>query len=184
MATKTRKKKIEPILPRDTNEANEWIREIVEADRVITEVEAELNRRVCELQAEAEERAKPLAETLAARCAGLRRWADANWTVLADSTAPKTITLTAGELCKRTSPPAIRLTDVKAILEICKHRKLTHFIRVKEEFDKQAALKDLETAKTIPGVSVGQEENFFIRPNELSAVAEYSDRGKRLQVSA
>lgn len=186
MATRTKKKsakKAEVPMPVDTTEASEWLRALVAAHNEIAAVEADLNERIARMQAEAEACVQPLVEMLVRHCAGLRAFAEANRQRLTDSTAPKTITLTAGELCWRTSPPSLHLKDVEAVLEICEHRGLTQFIRVKKEFDKQAALKDLETAKSIPGVTVEQEENFFIRPTELAAV-EYNAKGKCLKASA
>src|SRR3989338_1445617 len=121
--TKAKRQKPAPVvtMPQDTNEASEWLRALVAAHNEITAVEADLNERIAKMQAEAEARVRPLAGLLVAHCVGLRAFAEANRERLTDSTASKTITLTAGELCWRTSPPSIHLKDAEAILEICEH---------------------------------------------------------------
>ncbi|PIS34681.1 MAG: hypothetical protein COT37_01425, partial [Parcubacteria group bacterium CG08_land_8_20_14_0_20_43_9] len=59
------------------------------------------------------------------------------------------------------------LRDVESILESLKALKLKRFIRTKEEVDKEAMLKEPETAKTVKGVSISQHEEFVAKPAEL-----------------
>ncbi|KKT96721.1 MAG: Mu-like protein prophage FluMu host-nuclease inhibitor protein gam, partial [Parcubacteria group bacterium GW2011_GWA2_45_15] len=56
---------------------------------------------------------------------------------------------------------------VESILESLKSLKLKRFIRTKEEIDKEAMLKEPETAKTVKGVSISQHEEFVAKPTEL-----------------
>jgi len=67
----------------------------------------------------------------------------------------------------RSTPPAVSLKNIKAVLKKLKELGLKRFIRIKEEPDKEAMLKEPEVAKSVKGVSITQYEEFFIKPLEL-----------------
>ena len=46
-------------------------------------------------------------------------------------------------------------------------RRLKQFIRVKQEVDKEAMLKEPDVAKSVKGVTIGQHEEFMVKPAEL-----------------
>ena len=44
---------------------------------------------------------------------------------------------------------------------------MKRFIRVKEEINKEAMLKEPELAETVRGVSITQREEFIVKPTEI-----------------
>ena len=67
----------------------------------------------------------------------------------------------------RTSPPAVQIKDVEDVIKRIKKLGLVDFIRTKETIDKPAMLKNPEKAKSVQGVSITQNEEFFVKPAEL-----------------
>jgi phage host-nuclease inhibitor protein Gam len=62
-------------------------------------------------------------------------------------------------------PPSVRLRDMKRVLEALVQLGLARFIRVKQEVDKEAMLREPELAAQVPGVSIGSEgEEFVVSP--------------------
>jgi len=78
------------------------------------------------------------------------------------------------------TPPAVFLRNVKSIIANLKLLGLEQFIRVKEEIDKKAMLKEPEVAKKIKGVSISQYEEFVVKPTELEIeIAAQTNKLKR-----
>ena len=64
----------------------------------------------------------------------------------------------------RMTPPAVSLHNVKSVLEVLKRLNLKRFIRVKEEINKEAILKEPNIAKKVKGIFIRQDEEFFVKP--------------------
>jgi phage host-nuclease inhibitor protein Gam len=84
----------------------------------------------------------------------------------------KSFTFTTGEIGWRRRPPSIVVRKAEQLIEWLKGQGLARFVRAKEEVDKEALGRELEIASTLPGVSVSQKEDFWVKPAdaELEAV--------------
>jgi phage host-nuclease inhibitor protein Gam len=98
----------------------------------------------------------------------LQAWADAN---PADFHNAQTLDLTHGRIGYRTGMPALKTLagwTFDRVLERLKNLSWTHFIRVKQEVDKQAIIAQREQLTEDDlrglGVRVVQEETFFVEP--------------------
>ena len=158
-----------PVLkgPHDIQEAADYVREIGEAQRAINGIEGHLNSVVERLRERAMERSQPHAEQIELLRDGLYAFAEAHRDELTESGKRKSVDVTTGTFGWRMTPPTVSLRNVKKIIAKLKELKLTRFIRVKEEVDKEAMLREPDVASGVKGVSIAQHEDFFIKPAEL-----------------
>jgi phage host-nuclease inhibitor protein Gam len=152
-------------VPQSQAEAAEALAAIGAAQRSLEVIQAALDEQVAALKAAAEAEAAPHRAVVEQRTRGLEVWAAANRGLAKG----KTITLPTGTLSWRVRPPAVRLSDVKAVLAELAVRGLTAFIRTKHEVDKEAMLAAPDVAASIPGVTiVTQVEDFVVEPTALT----------------
>lgn len=79
----------------------------------------------------------------------------------------KSLELSSGQIGWRTAPPAVALDrGVKAEVVIgrLKAAGLSHLVRIVEEIDREAILKDPPAIVAVVGVSVVQHEDFWLKP--------------------
>lgn len=160
-------------VPRDRDEANLYIALIGEAQHERARIEADMNDHLAKVKADAEAKAKPLAEQIAARMRGLQTWCEANREQLTGGKT-KTVKMAAGEISWRNRPPKVNLRNIEKALEWLKASKLLRFIRTKEEIDKDGILKEPGAVRESPYISVGSAgEEFTVKPfeTELEEVA-------------
>jgi phage host-nuclease inhibitor protein Gam len=164
--TKKRTKRMKaPQIPAPATlaEAEGLLAEIGSDQRQVEALETRMNEQLARIKAEFEASAAPINEAIEARFASLQAWAEAHKQTLLDRSR-KTAKIATGELGWRTSPPAVRITGVPAVLEALKQLRLKRFIRVKEEVDKEAIRKDPDAVKNVKGISITQQEEFWIKP--------------------
>jgi len=167
MASKTLIKRPVVAVPNDLDEAAEYPKLIAQEHRKIEAIKATLNGKVEELEAKAGEEAKPHSEKIDELVEGLFVFAEGRREELTEEGKVKTVKLPTGFFGWRSTPPAVSLKNIKAVLKKLKELGLKRFIRIKEEPDKEAMLKEPEVAKSVKGVSITQYEEFFIKPLEL-----------------
>ena len=160
------KKAVIPV-PRDLSEAVWFLAEIGKEQRVIDKIQLDINARVEELKVKAINDAKPRQNRISQLMEGLFAYAEANRDELTENGKIKTIKMPTGVFGWRMTPPAVFLRNVKSIIANLKLLGLEQFIRIKEEIDKEAMLKEPEVAKKIKGVSISQYEEFVVKPTEL-----------------
>lgn len=157
------KSKVQAIVPKTVEEAEKLFRELGEAQRRIQEAKIEADREIEAIRKAVQTKIAHQEGRIAERFAGLAEYAENRREELTDE-GSKSITLAAGTLAWRNNPPSIKLKGVEDVLEYLKKQKLTAFIRVKEEVNKEAMLQDLTRASKIPGVTVEQDEVFVAKP--------------------
>ena len=160
-------------VPQTHDSANEFIALIGEAQRERARIEADLNERIATAKAEAEAAAGPHKDTIERLSKGLQVYCEAHRAELLTS-GTKTYAFGAGEVSWRKRPPKVIARGIEKAIAVIKARGLSRFLRVKEELDKEALLKEPETAIRIPGISIGSEgEDFIIKPlaTQLEEVA-------------
>ena len=154
-------------VPKSLNEAAQFLAQIGEEQRATNKIQSSLNAKVDELKAKAMVNDEPHQKKISELVEGLFAFAEAHRDELTDHGKRKTVEVPTGTFGWRMTPPSVKLRDVESILESLKALKLKRFIRIKEEVDKEAMLKEPETAKTVKGVSISQREEFVAKPAVL-----------------
>ena len=173
-------KKAVVAVPKNLNEAAQFLAEIGQEQRATDKIRSILNAKVDELKAKAMADDEPHQKKISQLVEGLFAFAEAHRDELTDGGKRKTVEVPTGTFGWRMTPPSVKLRDVESILESLKALKLKRFIRTKEEVDKEAMLKEPETAKTVKGVSISQHEEFVAKPAELEVeIATLVDKLKK-----
>lgn len=171
--TRTKRKAETVAAARDQAEAETFIARIGELQRALLLEQAALAESV----ARAKEAAATNTATLQAECETLLRgvqiWAEANRHALTDGGKRKTVSLAAGVIAWRMSPPAVRIKNAEAVLAHLLQHEMEEFLRRKVEIDKAAMLSMAAVAVDIPGVTIASSgEEFVVEPagaKELAA---------------
>jgi len=161
--------------PVNADEADTAIAEIGELQRRRTIIETDLNEALAALKTVAEKEAAPVNARLKELTEGVHAFCAANRDALTDDGATKTHKFGNGEVSWRMRPPKVSIRDNAIVIASIKALRLAgEFLRIKEEIDKEAMLKNPELALTIPRVSIGSAgEDFVIKPfsTELEEVS-------------
>lgn len=171
VANKKTVKRSVVLVPKDLKEAAKFVAKIAKAQRSIEAIKSDLNAEVDKLKTRAVAEAGPHSQKIEDLLEGLFAFAETNRDQLTKSGKVKSVKLETGIFGWRTTPPAVTLRNIKSIIKSLRSLKLGRFIRTKEEVDKEAMLKEPEVAKTVKGVSIGQYEEFFVRPEEIEVEA-------------
>lgn len=157
-------------MPKNLDEAAEFLSLIGQERRKIDKVQSTLNDNIETLKTAAMSKIQPHEEQISKLVEGLFVFAEGSREKLTDGGKRKTVELPTGLFGWRLTPPAISIRDIKSVLAKLKELGLKYFIRVKpaeEEINKEAMLKEPELAKTVRGVSITQREEFIVKPTEI-----------------
>jgi phage host-nuclease inhibitor protein Gam len=113
---------------------------------------------------------------------GLLKYATQHRERLTEGGKVKTVIWPAGKLQWRLTPRSVRLSDVAKVLAELKKRRLTRYIRVKEEIDRNALLAEEEIASRIPGVEFVQYEQFIVQPEGVTSEITATRRKRTVKV--
>lgn len=161
-------------VPQSMTEANDFIHRIGAAQRERDRIQTEMNERLADIKAEYEAKAQPFKAEIEERTKGVLTFCEANRDELTRSGKVKFHRFPAGEVNWRRRPPKVSVRGLAVVVERLKALKLTRFLRVKEEINKEAMLAEPDVAGAIDGVKIGSEgEDFVIVPfeTELEEVA-------------
>lgn len=152
-------------IPRNQTEAVQVIHQIREEQEAIKIIEDKLRRKLRELGAEAAveiaRHEKRIEELIRAHYA----FASANQKELTKGGRQRTIKWLIGIFGWRRKKRTVILTKpVETIVKELEERGLNQLIHVKKTVDKNAVAKEPNIAKTVPGIRIVQEEEFFIVP--------------------
>lgn len=109
---------------------------------------------------EAEEHEKKVQELLN----GLYAFAENNRNILTDGRKRQTVEMSTGSFGWRMTPRSVSIQGEEEVIETLEQFGLEDFIRIKKEIDKQAILKNPKAAAGIKGITIGQREEFFVKP--------------------
>ena len=117
---------------------------------------AKLQAKIATLQAKHEQESADDCAEIAELEAKIAEYATRHRAELTDNGKSKTATIGTGCIKWRKQPAKVEITgDITAILSALKCRRLSRFIRVKEELDKTALLKEAAAIKTpIDGLQI------------------------------
>ncbi|WP_230660449.1 host-nuclease inhibitor Gam family protein [Psychrobacter sp. I-STPA10] len=160
------KTKAKAFVCQSKSQVSEAITEIGNAQREIIRLETEINDITAKAIEERKDRLEMLRTSISELSEGVQTWCEVHRDTLCKNS--KTANLTTGEVSWRQSPPKVSLRGIDKIMEALKEAKLTQFIRIKEEINKDAILADPKAVKSIKGISIKSgEENFVIKPFEV-----------------
>ncbi len=168
MAKKERIKRPVAPVPRSLEETSEFVRQIGEKQRQISRREDEANEAIEKLKKAAANRIKVWEDEIELLRDGVYAYAESNRIELTKDGSFKTIDMPSGQIGWRLTPPSVSIRNWEEVLKNLKSMKLDRFIRLKEEADKEAMLREPKVAGAISGVKIGQREEFFIKPSETS----------------
>ena len=154
-------------IPASLEEAAEFIGRIGKEQREIDRIQNELNKAVEKLKSESMSETQGHEVNISKLFEGLFVFGQSHRDELTEDGKKKTVEVPTGIFGWRMTPPAVSLKNVKQILKELVKRRLKQFIRVKREVDKEAMLKEPELAASVKGVSIGQHEEFMVKPAEL-----------------
>jgi phage host-nuclease inhibitor protein Gam len=160
-------------IPRDRDEADEFLRRIGGLMRDRSLIQTALDANLAALKAEYEKKALPIAVETTGLMKGLQTWCEANRAELLHD-GGKTVKFGNGEVAWRNRPASVTLRGVEAIIAYCKEKLGWLFLRVTIEVSKEMMLMNQEEARKIPGVTIASAgEDFIITPlsAELQEVA-------------
>jgi len=153
-------------VPKDLTEARTFMRSIGDHQRDASRIEHDLNDQIAALREKYAALAAPHNKHVEELTEGLRIYAEANREELTNHGKKKTVDLGTGELGWRMRPPRVLLRNVAGVIESLQMLKLTRFLREKLEVNKEAVLAEPEIAEQVKGITVKQDEDFFVVPAE------------------
>lgn len=164
-------KKVE--VPKSKEEISEFIGKIGKHQRQLTQIETDLNDRIEKIKARAEEYISSHQKAIEELVAGIFIFAEKHRDKLTEKGEKKTVHFPTGDILWRRMPFAVSVAsrNVKKVIEMCKSFGRKRFIRVKEELDKEAMLREREVAERIWGVNITQKEQFVVKPAEVVEIA-------------
>lgn len=166
MASPARKMKAPALnIPQSVDEAEALLGDLGKLQREVAAIEGKMNDRLAKVKADYEQKAAPSNEKVEQQFKALQAWAEVHKKSLLEGDS-KTVRLGTGELGWRTSPAAVTLSKVAAVLKALKARKLKRFIRTKEEVNKDAILADTKGVEGVKGIKISKAEHFWVKPFE------------------
>ncbi len=166
MTTKTRMKDVNQEAPQTQKQAEQWLQNLATKQRRVKAIEDAMNEQLTELKKKFEQQAKPLNEDIEDLFAGIKSWASVNRDDLCKK-GVKSVSIATGQIGWRKNPPSVRLVKVQDVIERLKRLKLSKFIRVAETVDKEAILKNKESAQDVAGIHINPgAELFYVEPFE------------------
>lgn len=177
-------------IPQNRDEAASMIAEFGAASREVQRIETDLKEALAVQKKASEDLARPHLDKALQIFRGLQLYCEANRAQLLGNTGTKTVDFGTGTVKWRWNPPKVRISGdaedvITAIVQLAEEattrgdadasNALLNFLRVKQEIDKEAMLKNPDLARTLPGVGIGRGgETFEVEPfgAEISEAAQ------------
>ncbi len=151
-------------IPRDRDEADEFIFKIGEAIRDRAIVQNACDETIAAAKAQFEEKGAPMTAAIERLTKGLQTWCEVNRAELLADGGGKTVKFGNGEVAWRARPASVTLRNIEKIIEWCRARG-SQFLRVRTEVSKEAMLACPDEAKKVPGVTIASAgEDFIVTP--------------------
>ncbi len=182
-------KKAPACTPQSWEEADKLIAEYGELDGTATKLQARCDSAVARVKASFQTKLAPTQARMAEIFDAVAWYAEANRKTLTDDGKTKTVTMTAGSFGWRLCPPSVAVkrgltapdlvTSVKALATRYigdGKRKIARavlcFVRLKEEPDKEAMLKNPDLAAEIEGIRIVTDKEEFFLSTDIAELPE------------
>lgn len=159
------------IIPKDLDEAAEFLRDIREQEDKIKRIQADMNEKIGELKIAARVKIKEHEATISKLGKGIYDFAEAHRKQLIKYAKARAVELPTGFFGWRLTRRGVIIRNAKAVLDMLLKTKVKcfkPFLRKHEvvtyEIDREAMLKNKKDAEKIEGVWVGKHEIFWIKP--------------------
>lgn len=166
MTKKKLVKRVVADIPQSIEEVSNCIAKVGRHQREFEQVQIKLNEDIEQIKTQALKNSRSHQEAVEELFEKIFIYAEKHRDELTERGKKKTVHFPTGEISWRLTPPSVLLKNVKEVLELCKKLNLERFIRVKEEVNKEAILKEPEVAQKIRGVTISQKEEFVVKPSE------------------
>lgn len=142
------------------------IRAIGDLQRDLARMEATINDEIAAITAKAAPQIDAMRERLQALQSGVQTWCEAHRVEICGKS--KSANLVTGEVNWRQRPPRVSITKEDDVIQRLRGLGLIHFIREKEEINKEAILAAPAEVAGIKGIKVVTGvEDFVITPFEV-----------------
>lgn len=161
------------IVPQNRDEAARQLLKIGELGRELSRRAADMNDALARIKEQVVASAAPLEDEKKRLEGGLQIWCEANRTALTGNGRVKFADLGTGIVKWQARAASVKGVpkDPSGLIERIKALGFLHFIRTKEEVDKEAMRADPETARKVAGISIGSDgEDFIVEPFETKLV--------------
>lgn len=144
---------------------------LTKAEKRLADLDGKHRTKVAALQDKHAATIEPLAAEIEKHRAAITNYANSHRAELTENGKMKTVQIGSGCLKWQKSRAKVEITgDTAAIIASLKRRKLNRFIRIREELDKTAILKEHTAIKTpIDGLTIIQSGNSEILTIETGA---------------
>ncbi len=161
------KKKTEPQVDLGTKEAAvEAIAEIGRRRRECVRIETQMNDELATVKQRYEAEAEPHQERIKLLKLQVQAWCQARRDELTQQNKVRTVAFPSGEVRWRLSQPKVIVRNNDAVVECLRRLHLDHFVRSRDEVNKEAIMNDPKAAAGIKGITIHQDETFSIVPFE------------------
>lgn len=163
-------------------QAESLMRDLGDLQRQIHKAGIRFDERIARINSLRGDVISPLTEQLSEKAKLLAGWAAKHRAEICPE-GKKTATFDTGVIQWRDGPPKVFVDDEEAVLGSLNELGLTDFIRVREEIDKEAVLKDPEKVKDVAGLGVVTgAEKMTIKPHQTEIPAvELGSTGKAVK---
>lgn len=158
------------VIPKNREEAAEFVRRVGDAQRKLKRLAADAQECIVAIQEKVGKEAQPHQKKIDRFVDGLYLFFDTNRAELTENGKRKSVDLVTGTIGEHTNPHRVDLGDkVEAVVANLRALGLTQFIRTKEEVDREKMLESENSrtlAATVKGVKVAQTVDFLVKPSE------------------
>ncbi len=164
-AARVKNDAVEFPIPQTNEDVRNYIARIGSAQRNRKRLQDELDEQITKLKEQYQKKLDPIDEGIQELARGVQTYCEANRSRLTNDGRRKSHKFATGVVQWRMTPPRVSLRKIEDVIKGIRERKLGgRFIRMKAEVNKEGMLRSPELAKTIPGVSIKQREEFVIVP--------------------
>jgi len=157
-------------VPQSRDELAQYIKRIGDMNRKMQCDTAEMNDAIAHITQTYQPRLDAQKGDINLCQEGVQAYCEANRDELTNGRKIKTVNLITGEIAWRINPPSVRISKVKAVVEMLKRLKLNRFLREKTEINKDAIALEPEAVRDLAGITiVSGVEEFIITPFEQEA---------------
>jgi phage host-nuclease inhibitor protein Gam len=150
--------------PQTAAECDALILRLGVAQRRRQAIETEMNEHLAKVRESYERDARTWADENTVWAERTQAYCEAHRAELTADGKRKTYRFGSGEVQWRMRPPSVSVRAVEAVIDALKKLGLGRFVRVREEIDKEAVLREPEVAEQVKGLGISQREDFVVKP--------------------
>lgn len=171
------------VVPESLAQAADDQKSVGELLHAIQEKERACEKDIAQRRKQTADAIRPLEQEVYRLARGIHGFAQEHRKELTEGRRKTVLLPHGGSFVWYSTPAAVSIRDAKEVLAYLKLHRMKRFIRVKEEVDKEALLRERETAEEIPGVSVRGGKKFALRPPSTKTRVECNVATKRWKIT-